>query len=69
MINEDKTEALLLGNNAPNSLDLVKSRLKNPSKFWGFTSPTTYNLQFTFNIESTENLGEICLMVRDGEAS
>ena len=45
MIIQNKTKTLLLGNNASNSLDLGKIKLKNPSKFWGLTSTTTVSFQ------------------------
>ena len=52
MINQNKTEALLLRNNASNSLDLSKIEIK-PEIHQNFEG-SLHLQQFTFNFESTE---------------
>ena len=56
MINQYRMEAFYLEIiNASNSLGLETIEIKNPLKFWGFTSSLTVYFFYKFNIESTEN--------------
>ena len=65
MINQDKMEALLLGNNTSNSLDLGKIEIKKSIKILG--GYFTYNSLLS-TLNQPRNLWEICLKVGAGKA-